>query len=190
MGMKVTREQAVQNRERVVETAAKLFREHGFGGIGVADLMKSAGLTHGGFYGNFGSKEALMAESVSYAMDKSLQSMDKLDGMAPADRLGAFAGAYLSPAHRDTPGNGCCIAALGPEVARVPAVKRSLTEGVRKQVDKLTTAMAPATGEEQRQAALVAMASMVGALVLARAVDDQALSDEFLTAVHSALTGG
>lgn len=188
--MKVTREQAALNRERVVETAAKLFREHGFGGIGVADLMKSAGLTHGGFYGNFGSKEALMAESVSYAMNQSLQSWDKLAELPAEARMPAVAKAYLSPGHRDAPGMGCVIAALGPEVSRVPGVKCALTEGVRKQLDKLTEAMAPAEGEEKRQAAVVALASMVGALVLARAVDDQALSDEFLTTVHSALTGG
>src|SRR6266571_2081488 len=94
--MKVSREQAAQNRERVVQTAATLFRERGYSGIGVAELMKGAGLTHGGFYGNFGSKEALMAEAVTYALDKSLLKWDRLVQKQPDDPLDAITAAYLS----------------------------------------------------------------------------------------------
>jgi TetR/AcrR family transcriptional repressor of nem operon len=188
--MKVSREQAAQNRERVVETAAKLFREKGYGGIGVADLMKSAGLTHGGFYGNFGSKEALMAEVVTYAIDSSSRNWDKLIESKPDHPLEAVVAPYLSTLHRDNPGAGCAMAALGPEVARMaPDVRCAVTEGVRKQIVKLAALMPPADPDEQRQAALVTYASMVGALVLSRAVNDAQLSEEFLDAVHAAVTG-
>jgi TetR/AcrR family transcriptional repressor of nem operon len=189
--MKVSREQAAQNRERVVATAAKLFREKGYGGIGVADLMKSAGLTHGGFYGNFGSKEALMAEVVTYAIDNSIHTWDSLVARAPDQALEAVVAPYLSTQHRDNPGQGCTMAALGPEVARMaPDVRCAVTEGVRKQLGKLAALMPADSPEEQREAALVTYASMVGALVLSRAVNDPALSEEFLNAVHTAVTGG
>lgn len=188
--MKVSREQAAQNRARVVETAARLFREHGYSGIGVADLMKGAGLTHGGFYGNFGSKEALMTEAVTHAFDKSLANWDKLVRKQPEHSLEAITSAYLSAAHRDHPGQGCAVAALGPEVARLAsAVRSAMSDGVRQQVDKLSALMPPEDDDEKRQAALVTYASMVGALVLSRAVNDAALSEEFLSAVHSAITG-
>jgi TetR/AcrR family transcriptional repressor of nem operon len=188
--MKVSREQAAQNRERVVDTAARLFREHGYSGIGVADLMKSAGLTHGGFYGNFGSKEALMAEAVSHAIDGSIKDWEQLVSTRPNDALEAVMASYLSPLHRDHPGHGCTMATLGPEIARLaPGVRCAVTDGVRKQLEKLEDLMPPEEPHEKRQAALVTYASMVGALVLARAVNDPALSEEFMNAVHSAVTG-
>jgi TetR/AcrR family transcriptional regulator, transcriptional repressor for nem operon len=188
--MKVSKEQAALNRERVVETAARLFREKGYGGIGVADLMKGAGLTHGGFYGNFGSKEALMEEVVTYAIDRANQNWDMLLQKKPEQPLEAIVAPYLSLQHRDNPGAGCAMAALGPEVARMaPGVRCAVTEGVRKQLDKLAALMPPDDPDEKRQAALVTYASMVGALVLSRAVNDETLSSEILEAVHSALTG-
>ena len=188
--MKVSREQAAQNRERVVETASRLFREKGYGGIGVADLMRSAGLTHGGFYGNFKCKEDLMAEAVAHAIDGSLGEWDALLGKHPAHPLEEVVAAYLSAGHRDHPGAGCAMAALGPEVARLaPPVRCAVTEGVRKQIDRLATLMPPDAPGEQREAALVTYASMVGALVLARAVNDDTLSDEIMNAVHGAVTG-
>ena len=188
--MKVSREQAAMNRERVVETASRLFRERGYGGIGVADLMRSAGLTHGGFYGNFKSKEELMAEAVAHAIDGSLKEWDAMLENAPEHALDTVVAAYLSPQHRDHPGQGCTIAALGPEVARLtPPVRCAVTDGVNKQLDRLAALMPPDSDAEKRQAALVTYASMVGALVLARAVNDDALSEEFMSAVHQAVTG-
>jgi TetR/AcrR family transcriptional repressor of nem operon len=188
--MRVSKEQAAQNRERVVDTAAKLFREHGYSGIGVADLMKGAGLTHGGFYGNFGSKEALMAEAVTHAIDGSIKDWEQLVAKRPNDALEAVMANYLSPLHRDHPGHGCTMATLGPEIARLaPGVRCAVTDGVRKQLDKLVDLMPAESPQERRQAALVTYASMVGALVLARAVNDPALSEEFMTAVHAAVTG-
>ena len=130
--MKVSREQAAQNRERIVEAAAQLFRERGFDGIGVADLMKKAGLTHGGFYGHFSSKDDLIAEASARALTRSLADWSKVADRASGDPLSAVAGAYLTSRHRDNPGAGCLLAALGPDVSRQgPAVRRTVTDYVR-----------------------------------------------------------
>src|SRR5262245_65554969 len=102
--MRVTREQAVENRERIVQTAARLFRERGFDGIGVADLMKEAGLTHGGFYGHFESKDDLMAQSLGEALAKG-GWLQRLTGK-PKPSFTDVVRAYLSPRHRDHPGAG------------------------------------------------------------------------------------
>ncbi|WP_417903586.1 TetR/AcrR family transcriptional regulator [Caldimonas brevitalea] len=182
--MRVTREQAALNRERVLAAAARLFRERGFDGVGVADLMKSAGLTHGGFYGQFGSKEALMEQACTRAFDVSLERWRRLieeGGDAP---LAALTRVYLSPLHRDHPGEGCALAALGTEAARQgPGLRKAFTEGTRALVD-LMTALVPGRAKAvKRQRALATFAAMVGALVIARAVDDEALSQEVLEAV-------
>src|SRR5437879_13882831 len=116
--MKVSREQAAQNHERIVETAAQLFRERGFEGIGVADLMKEAGLTHGGFYGHFSSKEDLIAEASGRALRRSLAVLSQVAERAPTDPLSAVAHAYLTSRHRDNPAAGCLLAALGSAVPR------------------------------------------------------------------------
>src|SRR5258708_40172480 len=116
--MRVSRAKAAQNRERIIEVAAKLFRERGFDGIGVAELMKSAGLTHGGFYGNFASKEDLMVQACARALEGSLDMLQKAVDRGGEDGLSVITATYHSPAHRDRPGEGCALAALGAEVAR------------------------------------------------------------------------
>jgi len=136
--MKVSREQAAEHRQRILEAAARRFRERGFEGIGVADLMKEAGLTHGGFYGHFSSKEDLIAEASDRALTQSLARWGKLADRASGDALSALAGEYLTSRHRDDPGAGCVLAALGPDVARQgPAVRRSVTGYVRSACDLL-----------------------------------------------------
>lgn len=181
--MKVSREQAAQNRERIVETAAQLFRERGFEGIGVADLMKEAGLTHGGFYGHFSSKQDLIAEASARALMRSLALFTEVAGRAPDDPLSAVAGAYLTSRHRDNPGAGCLLAALGPDVSRQgPAVRRSVTDYVRGAVELLTTMVRGRSKAARRQQALSTYATLVGTMVMARAVDDRALSQEILDA--------
>ena len=153
--MKVSREQAARNRERIVETAAQLFRERGFEGIGVADLMKEAGLTHGGFYGHFSSKEDLIAEASTRALMRSLAVLSKVAERAPGDPLSAVAEAYLTSRHRDNPGAGCLLAALGPDVSRQgPAVRRSVTDYVRGAVDLLATLVAGRSKAARRQKAI------------------------------------
>ena len=185
--MKVTRQQAEKNRERVLEVAGRVFREKGFDGVGVADLMKSAGLTHGGFYANFNSKEDLIAESCERALAKLNEGWDKAGGKN-GDLLRAVVAAYLSTSHRDDPGNGCLIAALGSDVARKsPAVRHAVTEGLRPFIELLTRAAPGRTRVARRKRALAVYANLVGAMVLARAVDDPALSKEILEAVKASV---
>lgn len=181
--MKVSREQAAQNRERIVETAAQLFRERGFEGIGVADLMKEAGLTHGGFYGHFSSKEDLIAEASARALMRTLAVLSKVAERAPGDPLSAVAAAYLTSRHRDDPGAGCLLAALGADVSRQgPTVRRSVTDYVRAAVDLLATMVSGKSKAARRQKAISTYATLVGAMVMARAVHDCALSQEILDA--------
>ena len=181
--MKVSREQAAQNRERIVDAAAQLFRERGFEGIGVADLMKEAGLTHGGFYGHFSSKEDLMREASARALTGSVALWSKLAEGAPRDPLAAIAGVYLTSRHRDNPGAGCLLAALGPDVSRQgTGVRRAVTDSVRAAVDLLANLVPRKSKAARRQKAIVTYATLVGAMVMARAVDDRALSQEILDA--------
>jgi TetR/AcrR family transcriptional regulator, transcriptional repressor for nem operon len=181
--MKVSREQAVQNRERIVEAAAQLFRERGFDGIGVADLMKEAGLTHGGFYGHFSSKADLIAEASARALTRSLADWSKVADRASGDPLSAVAGFYLSSGHRDNPGAGCLLAALGPDVSRQGrAVRHTVTEYVRAACDLLTTLVPGKSKAARRQKAISTYATLVGAMVIARAVDDPTLSQDILDA--------
>jgi TetR/AcrR family transcriptional repressor of nem operon len=181
--MKVSREQAAQNRDRIVEAAAQLFRERGFDGIGVADLMKEAGLTHGGFYGHFSSKEDLIAEASARALTRSLALWSKLAERAPRHPLSAIAGGYLTSRHRDNPGAGCLLAALGPDVSRqAPAVRRAVTDSVRSGCDLLAALVPRKSKAARRRKAITTFATLVGAMVMARAVDDRALSQEILDA--------
>ena len=181
--MKVSRKQAAQNRERIVEAAAQLFRERGFEGIGVADLMKEAGLTHGGFYGHFSSKEDLIAEASASALTESLALWRTVAERAPGDPLTAIAGVYLTGRHRDDPGTGCLLAALGPDVSRQgSAVRRVVTDYVRSAFDLLATLVPGKSKAARRQKAIGSYATLVGAMVMARAVDDRALSQEILDA--------
>jgi TetR/AcrR family transcriptional regulator, transcriptional repressor for nem operon len=183
IAMKVSREQAARNRDRVVEGAARLFRERGFEGVGVADLMKEAGLTHGGFYGHFSSKEDLIAEASARALTRSLALWSDVVERPSGDPLAAIAGAYLTGTHRDNPGAGCLLAALGPDVSRQgPAVRRTVTDYVRSTVDLLAKLVPARSKAARRQKAITTYATLIGALVMARAVDDRALSQEILDA--------
>src|SRR5690349_19688540 len=117
--MRYSREHKQETHDRIVKKASVRLREKGAHGIGVADLMKEAGLTHGGFYAHFDSREALVMEAFAYAMDRSMDHWRKLtDEVAPEKRLALVAESYLSTLHRDNPGTGCSIPALGAEIAR------------------------------------------------------------------------
>lgn len=189
--MRVSREQASQNRERVLDVAARLFREKGFDGIGVADLMKAAGLTHGGFYGQFASKEELMAQACERGFVRAEQVWEQVAAQAPDAPMAAVMRTYLSPQHRDNPGEGCVLAALGADIARQgPTLRHSITDGTRHMVALFAALMPGRSKALQRERALVAYASMVGALVLARAVDDEALSQEIMDAVVATAPAG
>lgn len=187
--MKVSREQAAANHDRIVDTAAQLFRERGFEGVGVADLMKEAGLTHGGFYGHFGSKEELMVEASARALTENLATWSRLAERADENPLPALAEAYLTSSHRDDPGAGCLLAALGPEVSRQsPAVRRAITDYVKSACDLLAKLVPGKSKRARRQQVLATYATLVGTMVMARAVDDRALSQEILDAGLASVT--
>jgi len=184
--VRVTRKQAEANREKVLDVAGTLFRERGFEGIGVADIMKRAGLTHGGFYGQFASKDDLVAEATERVL-KNPRWQERLTGK-PNPSFAEVVRGYLSPGHRDDPGTGCLIAALGSDAARQPrSVRRALTDGFRVRLDAWMKLVPGRSVAARREKALVAMATLVGALVIARAVDDPALSDEMLEATDAEL---
>ena len=186
--MKVSRQQAEKNRERVLDVAGRLFRENGFDGIGVDGLMKGAGLTHGGFYANFKSKEELAAESCERTLAKLVEGWKKVADEANGDPLRAIVAGYLAISHRDDPGNGCVLAALGADVARKgPAVRHAVTEGLRPFIELLTRSVPGRSRTARRKKALTIYASLVGAMVLARAVDDPALSKQILQAVAASV---
>ena len=187
--MRVSRERAAENHERIVRVAAKLFRERGFDGIGVADLMKAAGLTHGGFYGHFASKDALAAEACGRALDKSLQKWSAEIENAPGEALSKIIDGYLSEAHRDGPGSGCLVAALGADLGRqAPPIRRVVTQGIEAFVGQLMRLVPGKSKPARRRKALSDFAAMVGALTIARVVDDPQLSNEVLAAVASSLS--
>jgi TetR/AcrR family transcriptional repressor of nem operon len=187
--MRVTREQAAENHDRIVEAAARLFRERGFEGIGVAELMKEAGLTHGGFYGHFASKEDLMAEACERALEVSMERWTRRVASDPRDPLGALARGYLSARHRDEPGAGCLLAALGPDAARHgPGVRRAITTWLDPALDFLARHVPGRSKAARRRRAIATLSGWVGAMVLARAVDDAALSGEILEAALECTT--
>jgi TetR/AcrR family transcriptional repressor of nem operon len=179
--MRVTRQQAAENRQRIVEAAARLFRDDGFDGVGVDAIMKEARLTHGGFYGHFTSKDALMAEAMAHAIDRSTAWQERLGSLSELVTV------YLSDRHRADRANGCAVAALGADVARQrPALRKTLTSGVRRQIERIVTLLKRGTPAARRRRAIAAYAGMVGALTLARAVDDPALAREILTVARDA----
>src|SRR5271163_1911066 len=116
--MRVSRQKAAENRERIIDAAGALFRQKGFDGIGVADIMKAADLTHGGFYGHFASKDDLVAQASGRAMARAAAKWGKVTTTAPKDPYAALLRHYLSPRHRDDPGRGCAFAALSGDAAR------------------------------------------------------------------------
>jgi TetR/AcrR family transcriptional repressor of nem operon len=178
--MRVTKEKAAENRERIVAAASRLFREKGFDGIGLDAIMEGVGLTHGGFYRHFGSKDELAAEAVSRGLAASATRQ------AAYPSLKDLVTAYLSPAHRDDPGNGCVMAALGGDIARQsPGVRRALTAYVAEQLTRLARRIGGRRRASRAQA-IATLSGLVGALVLARAVDDPSLSNEILAAARVA----
>ncbi|MEV8367565.1 TetR/AcrR family transcriptional regulator [Streptomyces niveus] len=179
---RVSKEQAQENRRRIVDTASRLFREQGTDGVSVADLMKAAGLTHGGFYKHFDSKEALVDEATARAFDGvgtgDRQGADT-DGDAAKDARRAFVENYLSPEHRDDMAGGCPTAGLATDMARGAtgsAARHTYAEGVREFARRMS---------DDEDDGLVRLSTMVGALILARAVNGDPLSDALLAAARA-----
>jgi TetR/AcrR family transcriptional repressor of nem operon len=181
--MRVSREQAALNRDRIIDAAGALFRAKGFGGVGVADIMKAADLTHGGFYGHFDSKDDLVARASKRAMARAAGNWQAVVTAAPDAPFAALLKHYLSPRHRDDPGKGCVFAALAADAARSgKVVRNAFAEGLEPLLDILADAIPERTKAARRRKAVAAMAALVGALALARATEGTPLSDEILNA--------
>lgn len=183
--MKVSREQAARNRENVVEIASRLFRAHGVDGVGIGEVMRECGLTHGGFYNQFSSKEALAAEACAAALAKSAARWRDLAAAAgEGGATVAITDNYLSARNRDAPETGCALIGLGGDAARRGG---DLAGAFQEGFQELAGILEQAAPELDRQSTLACMAQMVGAMVLARAVADPLLSDEILTSARRAL---
>ncbi|WP_417701529.1 TetR/AcrR family transcriptional regulator [Pseudomonas sp.] len=183
--MKVTKAQVEANRAHIVETACTLFRQRGYDGIGVAELMATAGLTHGGFYRHFASKAELMAEAAACGVAKTRSLMDGVD-------MADFIGHYLSREHRDDRSGGCTLAALSGDAARQPdAIKATFATGLENMLADLLAAGGTRSEEELRHArarTIDTVAHALGALVLSRACpDDSPLADEILQTCRTAI---
>ena len=181
--MKVSREQAERNRREVVNSAARLFRERGFDGIGLGEVMRAAGLTHGGFYKQFASKEDLVREAMSCALERGRMKWN--DRVAGADDpLASFVNGYLSPDHRDHPAEGCAFVALGAEAARRDdePLRQVFETEARGYLDLLEGLLDESSTPERRNRALASLSTLVGALLMARVVRDPELSADFLRA--------
>ncbi|MEN3749932.1 TetR/AcrR family transcriptional regulator [Sphingomonas sp. HF-S3] len=190
--MKVSREKARENHERVIDTAATLLRERGYDGIGVADLMKAAGLTHGGFYRNFASKDDLLVQATRHALDTSRDVLAQAQAESPEATFRALVERYVSSAHCDDAGGGCILPALAADAARRddPALRQVFADAVAAYLRHLATLAPPAgtDGTPPRPPAAI-LAEMVGAVVLARALGEGEASQALLDEVVDDLAG-
>src|ERR1700692_437415 len=203
--MRVSREKAAEHRDRIIDAAGALFRAKGFGGIGVADIMKAADLTHCVFAAHFAPKDDLAPQASRRTMDRAAANWTKLVEAAPDNPYAALLEHYLSPKHRDDPGKGCAFAALGNDAARSgKIVRKAFAEGLAPLLDILAKSIPGKSipgksiggksirGKSKtvrRRKAVVAMATLVRALTLARGVEGTPLSDELLEAAHRELIG-
>ena len=170
--MKVSREQRAEHRRRILDAAGRLFRSKGFDAVTVAEVMHAAGLTHGGFYRHFGSKDDLVVETLAHVLRR---------GPDLEFDLPAFVDRYLSPRHREATATGCPVAGLASDTRhQTPPARAALTAGLRAQLDRMSTAMPGPDAVVRRRAAIGSWSAMVGAVILARAIDDRALSDAVL----------
>ena len=187
--MRYSREHKLETHARIVRKASVRLREKGAHGIGVADLMKDAGLTHGGFYAHFDSREALVIEAFTHAMDRATERWRKLVEQAPPEkRLAMIVNTYLTPLHRDDPGHGCSIPALGAEIAREsPKTRRAFAGRLEQMIDTLAAQLPGVPRKAARKQAMAAIATMMGTLVLARVAGSGDFSDELLGAGRDAV---
>lgn len=179
--MRVSREQAEKNHQAVINTASHMFRERGFDGIGLIELMEGAGLTKGGFYKQFASKEDLAAQASRRSMEMAIDKWSRMIATKPDTPLEAVVELYLSTEHCAAKGDGCPLVALGADAARQgPEIKDSFEGGVKKHLEVLNDILPIADGKARAEKAAAILSLMVGALTLARVVNDKRLSRAFL----------
>jgi TetR/AcrR family transcriptional regulator, transcriptional repressor for nem operon len=185
--MRYPKEHKTRTRQRIVDSAAREFRAKGLDGVGVAELMAEAGLTHGGFYAHFASKDALVAAACRQALEATIETLDfRARTAPPGDGLRMIVRTYLSRSHRDDPARGCVIASLAGELARRdPATRGAVTEPLRRLVALIAQHLPRGSAAERQGRALGIAATMVGAMALARTVDDPALADTILESARN-----
>jgi TetR/AcrR family transcriptional repressor of nem operon len=189
--MRYSKEHKLETHARIVKKASVRLREKGAHGVGVADLMKEAGLTHGGFYAHFDSREALVIEAFADAMDRSTERWRKLAEQTPPDkRLATIVATYLTPLHRDDPGHGCAVPTLGAEIAREsPKTRKAFAAKLEQMIDMLAAQIPELPRKAARKRAMAVIATMMGTLVLARVAGTGDFSDEILGAGRDAVLG-
>jgi TetR/AcrR family transcriptional repressor of nem operon len=189
--MRYSKEHKLETHARIVKKASVRLREKGAHGVGVADLMKEAGLTHGGFYAHFDSREALVIEAFADAMDRSTERWRKLAEQTPPDkRLATIVATYLTPLHRDDPGHGCAVPTLGAEIAREsPRTRKAFAAKLEQMIDMLAAQIPELPRKAARKRAMAVIATMMGTLVLARVAGTGDFSDEILGAGRDAVLG-
>ncbi|WP_027545667.1 TetR/AcrR family transcriptional regulator [Bradyrhizobium sp. WSM2254] len=181
--MRVSRIQAAENRQTVINVASRLFRERGFDGIGLKDLMEGAGLTQGAFYKQFESKEDLAAQASRRALESASERWSAAIAENPDDPLGAVIAFYLSAGHREENLDGCPVVALGSDAARQGAgVKAAFEDGIKAYLEVLGPLLPKTDGEDSNRKAMVVLSTMVGAMTLSRAVNDPDLAQAFQNA--------
>ena len=186
--MRVSRIQAAENRQTVINVASRLFRERGFDGIGLKELMKGAGLTQGGFYKQFASKEDLAVQASRRAFESASRRWSAAVEANPGDPLGAVLAFYLSTDHREERMDGCPIVALGSDAARQSSdVKASFEAGIKAHLELLGRLIGETDGEEPNGKAMAILSTMVGALILSRVVNDERLSKRLLQAAANSV---
>ena len=184
--MRMSREETAKTRKRIVDAASAEFRKQGIAATGLAEIMAAAGMTHGGFYRHFKSKDELVAETTAAAAEKLKR---KLLSAASKGGIKSVVGTYLSIAHRDHPEQGCPLAALGSELASADKrTRRAATCGLNTLIDVIAGLTAERKPEVARERALVAVATMVGAMTIARVVDDPQLSKAILHSAEASIT--
>ena len=188
--MRVSRDQAEKNRQMVIDVASRLFREHGFDGIGLKDVMEAAGLTQGAFYKQFASKDDLVAKASERALENTVRRWSAAAEANPKDPLGAVIALFLSMGHRDETGDGCPVVALGADAARQgPDVKASFEAWIRKYLEMFRSWLGESDGEDFTDKAMAVLSTMVGAMVLSRAVNNKRLAKRFLQAAAKSVMG-
>lgn len=186
--MRVSRVQAAENRQNVIDVASRLFREHGFDGIGLKDLMEAAGMTQGAFYKQFESKGDLVAEASARAMESTGARWSQAADANPQDPLGAVLDFYLSKGHRKERMEGCPLVALGADAARQSAdVKVGFETGIRERLDFLCGLLSEADSRIKREKAMSILSTMVGAVTIARVVNDPRLAQSILDAAAESI---
>src|SRR6201987_6456 len=187
--MRYSREHKQETHDRIVKKASVRLREKGAHGIGVADLMKEAGLTHGGFYAHFDSRDALVIEAFAYAMDRSMDHWRKTAADIPAEkRLSTIVDSYLTTTHRDDPGRGCAVPTLGAEIAREnPKTRKAFAAKLEQMIDMIAEQLPDLPPKAARKQAAATLATMMGTLVLSRIAGNGEFSDEILAAGREAV---